>query len=212
MITAVVLVSLPVFVQAPLVRHWPWFSLVATLGWFLWSRWLLEHPQSQIWGDLLFGFGLAWFAGSLYWGWFRWEPFLHLPMEAIALPLLLWVRTAPWGKVGMGFYCGSLLGTVITDVYFYSVDLIPYWRSLLQVNQTEALSVLHTALTQVQTPRGQGWAIALVLGLCIAGMSPLLPSAAGSGRSDTLPWWAFSGAVLGTLLVDGLFLLVANRF
>ena len=209
---SVILVSLPVFVQAPLVRYWPWLSLVGTLGWFLWSRWWLERPATRVWGDLLFGFGLAWFAGSIYWGWLRWEPLLHLPIEAIALPLIVWVRTAPWGKVGMGFYLGALLGTVITDVYFYIVDLIPYWRTLLQVDQTEALDVLQAALAQVQTPWGQVWAIVLVLGLCFIGMGPLSPIAAGSGRPHTLPWWAFSGAVLGTLLVDGLFLLVASQF
>jgi hypothetical protein len=84
---AVVLVSVPVFVQAPLVRLVPWLSLVMTLGWLLLSLQLLKRPASERWGDLLIGFTWTWLAGSVYWGWFRWEPLLHLPIEAIGLPI-----------------------------------------------------------------------------------------------------------------------------
>ena len=209
---SVVLVSLPVFVQAPLVRNWPWFSLIATAGWLLLSRWLQARPATQLWGDLLWGFSLSWFAGSIYWGWFRAEPFLHLPIEAVGVPLVFWAWKANWGKVGVGFYLGALLGTVITDLYFYAVDLIPYWRSLIQVDQTAAIPILQQALVQVQTPAGQGWAMLLIIGLILAAVGPLLPTHRRTGDRQPIHWWVFSGAVAGTLLVDGLFLLVANQF
>ncbi len=206
---SVLLVTLPVFVQAPLVRQWPSFSLFASLGWIGLGSYLRTRPRTHLWGDLLIGFALAWFAGSIYWGWFRWTPLLHIPIEAIALPLAIWAWQASWCRVGMGFYLGSLLGTAITDLYFYIVDLFPFWRSLLKIDQAQALTVLQAALIQVQTPWGSGWAMALIAALCLIGILPLL-----TNRSEArdLPRWVFSGAVLGTLMVDSLFLLVATQF
>ncbi|PZD74290.1 hypothetical protein C1752_01314 [Acaryochloris thomasi RCC1774] len=207
---SVLLVTLPVFVQAPLVRQWPTLSLLASLGWLGTGSYLRTRPRLQLWGDLLIGFTLAWFAGSIYWGWFRWEPLLHIPLEAIALPFAIWAWRASWCRVGMGFYLGSLLGTAITDLYFYLVDLIPFWRSLLRVDQTQAFTVLQSALVKVQTPWGSGWAMALILALCVIGIVPLLSGSMDHDRR--LYRWVFSGAVLGTLMVDSLFLLVATRF
>jgi hypothetical protein len=206
---SILMVTLPVFVQAPLVRQWPILSLLASCGWLGCGFYLRRHPQSRLpqWGDLLIGFTLSWFAGSIYWGWFRWEPLLHIPLEAIALPFAICAWRAAWCRVGMAFYLGSLLGTVMTDLYFYLVDLMPYWRSLLQIEPTQAFAVLQEALAKVQTPWGLGWAAALIVALCLIGIVPL----AGS-TDDRLPRWVFSGAVLGTLIVDGLFLLVAAQF
>lgn len=207
---SVLLVTLPVFVQAPLVRQWPTFSLLTSLVWLGMGFYLRSQPRLQLWGDLLIGFTLAWFAGSIYWGWFRWEPLLHIPLEAIALPFAVWAWQASLCRVGMGFYLGSLLGTAITDLYFYLVDLIPFWRSLLRVDQTQALTVLQAALAKVQTPWGSGWAAALIVALCMIGFMPLLPR--NTDHESRLYRWVFSGAVLGTLMVDSLFLLVATRF
>lgn len=206
---AVFLVSVPVFIEAPLVRSLPWLSLVATGGWAGLSAWLLSCPRQRVWGDLLLGFTLSWLAGSLYWGWLRWEPLLHLPVEAIGLPLVFWGFRTNWYKVGHFFYLGSLLGTAITDLYFYVVDLIPYWRQLMQVEPPMALPILQAAVLQVQTPWGLGWAIALVVSLLVAGLLPLTSEAVRLAHPQSHHWWAFSGAVFSTLLVDGLFWLVA---
>ncbi len=207
---SVLLVTLPVFVQAPLVRQWPTFSLLLSCGWVGIGGYLRIQPRFQVWGDLLIGFTLAWFAGSIYWGWFRWEPLLHIPLEAIALPFAIWAWRAAWCRVGMAFYLGSLLGTAITDLYFYLVDLIPFWRSLLLVDQSQAFAILQEALFKVQTPWGTSWATALIVALCVIGVVPLLP---GDSKMDNrLYRWVFSGAVLGTLMVDSLFLLVATQF
>jgi hypothetical protein len=191
------LVSVPVFIEAPLVRSLPALSLAMTAGW-VWLSWvLLSRPSTQLWGDLLLGFSWSWLAGSLYWGWLRWEPLLHLPVEAIGLPFALVCLSRGWGKVGNFFYLGSLLGTVLTDVYFYLVDLIPQWRQLMQVEPALASPILQSALEQVQTPWGQGWAVILAVVLMSVGIFPL--------RYFERHWWAFSGAVLSTILVDSLF-------
>ena len=196
------LVSVPVFIQAPLVRLLPLLSLLLTLGWVSLSFVLLKKPKTQIWGDLLLGFSWSWLAGSIYWGWLRWEPLIHLPVEAIGLPFALWCLRQGWGKVGNWFYLGSLFGTAVTDTYFYLVDLIPSWRQLMQVEPELAIKVLQDATTHVNSPWGIAWAIALLGVLLGVGTLPL--------RLGQLHWWAFSGAVLSTILVDGLFWLAAS--
>jgi hypothetical protein len=86
---AVFLVSVPVFIEAPLVRSLPLLSLAMTTGWVGLSFALMSRTSTHLWGDLLLGFSWSWLAGSLYWGWLRWEPLLHLPVEAIGLPFAL---------------------------------------------------------------------------------------------------------------------------
>jgi hypothetical protein len=107
--------------------------------------------------------------------------------------------------VGMLFYLGSLWGTAITDGYFYLLNLIPYWRQVMQVEVKESVPILQTALGQIQNYSGAFWAGMLVLILCVTGLLPLVSRSVRSGTRDGLRWWAFMGAVLSTLLVDGLF-------
>ncbi len=205
---AAFLVSVPVFFQAPLVRIVPGFSLVATLGWLWLSLSLRNRPSTHLVGDLLLGFSLTWLAGSIYWGWLRWEPLWHLPIEAIALPFTLVCLSKGWGRVGNWFYLGSLFGTAMTDAYFYLMNLLPSWRQVMQV-EPDGLSdslqlIFQNAVAQIQTTAGVGWAIALITTLLIVGCIPL--------RSQQLHHWVFAGAVLSTLLVDGLFWIVAVSF
>ncbi len=148
------------------------------------------------------GFAWTWLAGTIYWGWLRWEPLLHLPVEAIGLPFTVMAIRRRGGHIGHWFYLGSLLGTALTDAYFYLVNLIPDWRALVAVDPSFAPSILSTAVLKVQTPWGAGCAFALIALLLAAGWPPL--------RSSQLSRWAFSGAVLSTLLVDGLFWIAAT--
>lgn len=213
---AAFLVSVPVFIEAPLVRLFPWISLGLTGVWLWLSLRLRSQATTHLWGDLLLGFTWTWLAGSVYWGWFRWEPFLHLPIEAMALPFALaglrlgptrmgrWFCLGPLfsGKIGNWFYLGSLFGTVVTDIYFYVVDLIPHWRKLMQVAPEAVQPIFQNALAQIQTPWGVAWAIGLASLLLLVGSLPL--------RSADLHRWAFGGAVLSTIVVDGLFWLAAT--
>lgn len=211
--TAIFLVSVPVFFQAPLVRVWPWLSLLFTPGWLLLSGWLLGRPMTRFWGDLLLGFSACWLAGSLYWGWLRWEPLLHLPVEAIALPLAIWGLQKNWYKLGIFFYLGSLLGTAVTDLYFYTVDVVPQWRQIMQVDgitPEQVNPILAAALAQVLTPWGIGWIVVLGLSLLLAGILPLTALKVRLAHPHALHWWGFSGAVLSTILVDGLFFVAAS--
>lgn len=199
---SVFLVSVPVFFQAPLVQLFPWLSLGITLLWTGLGRSLLRRPATKIWGDLLIGFAWTWLAGSIYWGWLRWEPFYHLPVEALGLPFVLPSLHKAKNKIGHWFYLGSLLGTAITDLYFYLVDLVPYWRKLMQSDASATGTILQSALHQIYTPWGGGSALLMVALLMVLGFAPL--------RRRSLHWWSFGGAVLSTILVDGLFWLAAT--
>lgn len=198
---AAFLVSVPVFFQAPLVRLVPLLSLALTGVLVIMARSLARQPDTWLLGDLTYGFAWTWLAGSIYWGWFRWEPLLHLPLEAIALPFALIGMRRIQTPVGHWFYLGSLIGTALTDLYFYLVNLIPHWRQLMQVSPDQAPPIFQAALAQMQTPWGVGSALLVVTVLLVVGLLPL--------RSQQLHHWAFSGAILSTVMVDGLFLLLA---
>ncbi|MDJ0507839.1 MAG: DUF3120 domain-containing protein [Crocosphaera sp.] len=196
------LVSVPVFIEAPLVRFCPEISLLMTGVWLWLAFYLMKRPKTHLWGDLLFGFSWSWLAGAIYWGWFRWEPLIHLPIESIGVPIALWCLWKKWGQVGNFFYVGSLLGTAITDAYFYITGLIPHWRQLMQVDPSLATPIFHSALEQVQTPWGTSWAVVLVNVLLGVGLWAMQKS---KGH-----WWALAGAVLSTILVDSLFWVAAS--
>lgn len=194
--------SIPVFIQAPLVRLFPWLSLTLTGGWLWLSLTLRSRPTTTRWGDLLLGFTWTWLAGGIYWGWLRWEPLWHLPVEAIGLPFAVVALHKEQDRIGNWFYLGSLFGTAMTDAYFYWVNLIPCWRQLMQVEPDLVQPIFQSAVAQIRTPWGIGCAVILAIVLLVVGGLPL--------RSSKLHWWAFSGAVLSTILVDGLFWLAAT--
>ncbi|MCX7596679.1 MAG: DUF3120 domain-containing protein, partial [Fischerella sp.] len=116
-------------------------------------------------------------------------------------PFAMWCLRRNWGKVGNWFYLGSLLGTILTDVYFYLVDLLPHWRQIMRVDPEFVSPILRHAVAQIQTPWGTAWVLILALVLMAVGLLPL-----GTRQRH---WYAFSGAVLSTILVDSLFLLAA---
>ncbi|MGF1520280.1 MAG: DUF3120 domain-containing protein [Nodosilinea sp.] len=197
------LVILPVFVQAPLVRYFPWVSLVMTPLWLGLGAWMMKRPRLHLWGDLVVGFGWIWLTGSLYWGWFRWDPIVHLPIEALGLPIALACLHRGWGRVGSYFFLGSLLGTAVTDLYINWMHLFPTWRQLMLVNPDVAPLVLRAASASLESDVAACRAIVLVLFLLVA-------TAIALTTSRQLAWWAFGGAVFSTLIVDGLFFLTAS--
>jgi hypothetical protein len=196
------LVILPVFVQAPLVRYFPWVSLAMTPLWLGLGLYLMKRPQGEVWGDLIVGFGWIWLTGSLYWGWFRWEPVVHLPVEALGMPIAVLCLYYGCGRVGSYFFLGSLLGTAVTDLYINWMHLFPTWRQLMEVEPDVAPVVLRAAATALESDVAACRAVVLVLFLLVA-------TAVALGTSRQLAWWAFGGAVLSTLIVDGLFFLTA---
>jgi hypothetical protein len=163
---------------------------------------LMKRPRWEVWGDLIVGFGWIWLTGSLYWGWFRWEPVMHLPIEALGMPITVLCLYYGSGRVGSYFFLGSLLGTAITDLYINWMHLFPVWRQLMEVETDVAPVVLRAAAVALETDVAACRAVMLAIFLLVA-------TAIALGTSRQLAWWAFGGAVLSTLIVDGLFFLSA---
>lgn len=195
------LVSIPVFFQAPLVRLAPWLSLFATGIWIALSFYWRSQPKMMIWGDLIWGFSWSWLCGSIYWGWLRWYPAIHIPIEAIGLPFAIWCIWRGKGLIGNYFYLGSLIGTAVTDLYFYIADLVPYWRELMNIDTNLVKPILQGAIAQVETLWGISWAI--LLANLLLGISLYVLT------KPKLHYIAFASAVLSTILTDGLFLVAA---
>lgn len=195
------LVSIPVFFQAPLVRVVPELSLLLTFVWVALSFHWCKQPETYIWGDLLWGFSWSWFCGSIYWGWFRFYPSIHIPIEAIGLPFALWGIRKGWGLIGNCFYLGSLIGTAITDLYFYIDGLIPYWKELMTIDSTLVKPVLQAAIAQVQTVWGISWAVLLA--------NTLLGISLWAVVKKQIHDLVFASAVLSTIFTDALFLVAA---
>jgi hypothetical protein len=195
------LVALPVFVQAPWVRHAPFSACLFTVV-LLASGLLLassERPMTRQAGELLVGFSGSWLAGSLFWGWARLHPLCHLPVEAVALPLALGGLRTRW-RLACGFYLGSLLGTAATDAAIAATGLMPLWPSALAAAPAEAVLVLQQAAGQVLRP-----ASLLLVGafaLTLTQLSRWLWQRGETGR-------VAGAALASTLIVDGLFLLAA---
>jgi hypothetical protein len=195
------LVTLPVFLQAPWVRHDP-FSAAAFTAPLLTVALLLAHsddPQRRRTGELLVGFCGSWLAGSLFWGWARLHPVYHLPLEAIALPLALAGLGSRW-RLACGFYLGSLLGTAATDAAIALTGLMPLWPQALAAAPEQAGALLQLGAEAALRP-GSLLVIA-GLGAALVQLSRWCWSQGDCGR--------VAGAALATTLaVDGLFLVLA---
>ena len=202
------LVVLPVFLQAPWVRIHPFSASLFTivlmavaipLGW-------QQQPVRKDMGALLLGFSGSWLAGSLFWGWLRAHPSWHLPIEALALPLAITGLGGRW-RLGCTFYLSSLIGTALTDLAMALTGVMRFWPAVVQAPLAEANTLLNTAAASLRHPS----ALLVMLGLAalILGMANQMHmrSRRPSLHSDC---WAVAASVLvTTLMVDGLFLLMA---
>nr|WP_245552535.1 DUF3120 domain-containing protein [Cyanobium gracile] len=197
-LVAALLVTVPVFLQAPWVRAAPMSAALFTLPLMALAL-LLERRGQGLWqplGVLLVGFSGSWLGGCLFWGWFRLHPVMHLPLESFALPLAVAGLGGRWRLAG-AFYLGSLLGTASTDGVMAAAGLMDLWPRVLNAPLSEAPVLLQGAALQVLQP----WALALV-GLA-AGLLLLLCRRLWSLGG---PWRVASAAVGTTLAVDALFL------
>jgi len=200
-LTAVLLVAVPVFLQAPLVRQAPLAAALFTLP-LVAAAVLLERHGRGLWqqfGPLLVGFSGSWLAGCLFWGWFREHPLLHLPIEAFALPLALAGLGGRWRLAG-AFYLASLLGTAATDTAIALTGLMPLWPQVLSAPLSEAPLLLRQAGETVLEPAN----IALVTAMAalLIGVCAQLWKQGGPARVS-------AATLAATLAVDGLFLAAA---
>ncbi len=201
LLISAVLVTLPVFLQAPWVRLAPFSAAVFTAPLLGLALALAHHPAPRIRrsGELLVGFCGSWLAGCLFWGWLRLHPVWHLPIEAFALPLALTGLQGRW-KRACGFYLGSLLGTAFTDAAIAATGVMPYWPQVLSAGPAEAALLLQAAAQQVLAPLPL--ALVLLSGALLLQACRWLWQRGPVGRIT-------AASLATTLAVDGLFLLAA---
>ncbi|MFN3927695.1 MAG: DUF3120 domain-containing protein [Pseudanabaenaceae cyanobacterium] len=193
--TGILLVSLPVFGEAPLVRWSPVLGLLLSVGWLGLSRVLAERCWHW-WASVVWGFSLSWGCGAIYWGWWRWFPAWHLVIESLAVPWAVWGWRRAEYRLGAQFYLGSLLGTALTDLYFYGNDLFGVWAELM-AEESAAQGILPRAIAQVHS----AWGLASMGGLVLL----ILALVVWHLRRKDAGNWLIAGTLIGTIAVDGLF-------
>jgi hypothetical protein len=200
-LVATLLVTVPVFVQAPLVRTAPMAVALFTAPLLALALLLERSGQGlrQELGVLLVGFCGSWLGGALFWGWLRLHPLWHLPVEAFALPLAVAGLGTRWRLAG-AFYLASLLGTAVTDAVMAATGVMELWPEVLRAPLAEAPLLLQEAGCRVLTPVG-------LLGVAL-GTALLLLLSHGLWSRGTIGRVA-AACLVTTLLVDGLFLSAA---
>jgi hypothetical protein len=201
-LVAALLVTVPVFVQAPWVRVAPMAATLFTVPLAGLGVLLAERSRGPLrpLGVLLVGFAGSWLGGSLFWGWFRLHPLWHLPIEAFALPLSLAGLRSRW-RLAAGFYLASLLGTAATDAVMALSGVMGFWPQVLSASPSQAPALLQAAAAAVLRP--------LPLALVALGAALLLGLCRNLWQRGDQEARVAAAALATTLAVDGLFLLAA---
>ena len=136
-------VILPIFVQAPWVRLEPISALCFTFVIALVAI-VLNQKGSNKWfivSSLLLGISGSWLGGCLFWGWLSPFPILHIPVEAVVLPLALIGFGTNW-KIGSSFYISSLFGTAVTDITIFLIGIMDQWKQVITADSENAPMIL----------------------------------------------------------------------
>ncbi len=202
------MVLLPVFLQAPWVHLHPISACLFTFA-LLGSGVALVLFGGDKWsraGSLLVGVSGSWLGGCLFWGWLRQYPVMHLPVEAIALPLAFVGLETRW-RIGSGFYLSCLLGTAFTDLMMLFTGVMHSWPEVVQASLTEAPELLRQTAEQLFRP--QPILMLILAAVLIFSIANLMSQRALAHSPSGSTWLVASAALKTTLWVDGLFLLTA---
>ncbi len=200
-----ILVVLPVFLQAPWVHFFPLSALLFTfvlvglgvvLGHFIKGKWIRI-------GSLLVGLSGSWLGGCLFWGWLRMYPVLHLPVEAVAMPLAFVGLSTKW-RIGAGFYLACLLGTAFTDLTMVLTGVMSSWPLVVSAPLEEAAKALNE--TSIHLFTGPTLVILSLSAGLIFFVSDQMIQRGKVNTSVGSAWLVAGTALTTTLWVDGLFL------
>ena len=201
-------VILPIFVQAPWVRLEPisalCFTFVILLGAFV-----LNQKGSNKWfivSSLLIGVSGSWLGGCLFWGWLSSFPILHIPVEAVVLPLALIGLGTNW-KIGSSFYISSLFGTAVTDITIFLIGIMDQWRQVLTADsETAPLILQKTSENLIQI---KSLSIIVFVALILWFISKEIFDYATINTINGKALLVTSYVIQTTLIVDGIFIFLA---
>ena len=201
-------VILPIFLQAPWVRFEPISALCATFI-ILFVAFLLSRKESDKWfivGSLLLGVSGSWLGGCLFWGWLSAYPILHIPVEAVALPLTIVGLGTKW-KIGSSFYISSLFGTAITDLTIFSTGIMDQWKEVITADSDTAPLILQkTSENLIQL---KSLSIIILAALVLWFISKEIFNSAIPNSSKGKALLVSSYVIQTTLIVDGIFIFLA---
>ena len=201
-------VILPIFVQAPWVRLEPISALCFTFvillgGFFLYKK---ESNKWFIISSLLFGVSGSWLGGCLFWGWLSPFPILHIPVEAVVLPLALIGIGTNW-KIGSSFYISSLFGTAVTDITIFLTGIMDQWRQVIIADSEKAPLILQkTSENLIQI---KSLSIIIFVGFMLWLISKEIFSYATINTTNGKALLVSSYVIQTTLIVDGIFIFLA---
>ena len=201
-------VILPIFVQAPWVRLEPisalCFTFVILLGAFI-----LNQKGTNKWfvvSSLLLGVSGSWLGGCLFWGWLSPFPILHIPVEAVVLPLALIGLGTNW-KIGSSFYISSLFGTAVTDITIFLIGIMDQWREVITADSETAPLILQN--TSENLIHIKSLSIIVFVGTILWFISKEIFDSATINTTSGKALLVSSYVIQTTLIVDGIFIFLA---
>ena len=201
-------VILPIFIQAPWVRFEPisalCFTFIILLGAFV----LYNKPSNKwfIVSSLLLGVSGSWLGGCLFWGWLSPYPILHIPVEAVVLPVALIGLGTNW-KIGSSFYISSLFGTAVTDITIFLIGIMDQWRQVITADsETAPLILQKTSENLVQI---KSLSIIVFVALILWFISKEIFDSATINTTNGKALLVSSYVIQTTLIVDGIFIFLA---
>ena len=201
-------VILPIFIQAPWVRIAPISALCFTFI-ILLVAYFLHKKESNKWfiiSSLLFGVSGSWLGGCLFWGWLSPFPILHIPVEAVALPLALIGLGTNW-KIGSSFYLSSLFGTAVTDITIFLIGIMDQWKQVITADSENAPIILQkTSENLIQI---KSLSIICFVALILWLISKEFFDSATINTTNGKALLVSSYVIQTTLIVDGIFVFLA---
>ena len=201
-------VILPIFLQAPWVRLEPisalCFTFVILLGAFI-----LYKKSSNKWfivSSLLFGVSGSWLGGCLFWGWLSPFPILHIPVEAVVLPLALIGLGTNW-RIGSSFYISSLFGTAVTDITIFLTGIMDQWREVITADSDNAPLILQK--TSENLMQIKSLSIIVIVAFLLWFISKEIFDSATINTNNGKALLVSSYVIQTTLIVDGIFIFLA---
>ena len=201
-------VILPIFVQAPWVRIEPISALCFTFV-ILTGAFILYKKGLNKWFiviSLLLGVSGSWLGGCLFWGWLSPFPILHIPVEAVVLPLALIGLGTNW-KIGSSFYISSLFGTAVTDLTIFLIGIMDQWRDVIKADAETAPLILQN--TSANLIHLKSLSIIVFVGLILWFISKEIFDSATINTTSGKALLVSSYVIQTTLIVDGIFIFLA---
>ena len=202
------MVVLPVFLQASWAHFAPlsacFFTFVILVAGIAIAK--LGKARWFEFGSLLVGVSGSWLGGCLFWGWLRSHPLLHIPVEALVLPIAIAALGTKW-RLGAAFYISCLLGTAITDLMMVMTGVMDQWPIVVNASLDLAPKILHeSALKLINL---QATLLLSTAAIVISFIAYQMKQRANIDFEIGKSWIVASAALTTTLWVDGLFLLTA---